>query len=208
MWSQIKDTELELEAYVLMNENEMNGCVYHNNWHIEDMYGYLEETNEPYDEALDWAILFHDVVYDELPDKELRSAQVFMEMSETYRGCNLDAAEKQRVYDLILATVSHKIVSENVLPGNKAIIRADLHALTIKIHTIQNFTKIMDESMNLYGCSVEEFATNNIQFMNGLHQTMALNILKVNEEEKWFYQQVQNGIDLTIRIAQAVKDTK
>jgi len=26
---------------------------------------YLEDTDEPYDEALDWVVMFHDVVYDE-----------------------------------------------------------------------------------------------------------------------------------------------
>lgn len=208
MWSQIDHTELELEAYILMNENQISGCKYHNNNHIREMYQYLEEINEPYDEVLDWAVMFHDVVYDELPDKELRSAQAFMEMSERYRGCNLDTTEKQRVYDLILATASHKILSESVLPGNKAIIRADLHALTSKIHAIQNFTKIMNESMNLYGCSVEEFAENNIKFMEGLKERMMFNISVVDMDEEYFYNEVINGINLTMNLAKAIKDTK
>lgn len=208
MWSRIQNTELATEAYLLMNENEINGCTYHNNNHIYEMYEYLEDTNVPYDEALDWAVMFHDIVYDELPDKELRSAQMFMEMVGVYRGCDLDETEKQKVYDLILATASHKVLSEDVLKGNNAIIRADLHALTSKVKTIDNFTKIMKESIMLYICSVEDFATNNIQFMNGLHQRMALNIMSVDEEEKLFYQLVQSGIDLTIRLAQAIKDVK
>lgn len=207
-WSRIQDTELATEAYILMNENAINGCVYHNNDHIYDMYQYLEETSVPYDEALDWAVMFHDVVYDELPDKELRSAQMFMEMSGVFRGCNLDETEKQRVYDLILATASHKVLSEDVLKGNNAIIRSDLHALTSKVKTIDNFTKIMKETIMLYVCSVEDFATNNIQFMSGLHERMSLNILVVDEEERKFFDDVQSGIDLTIRLAQAIKDVK
>lgn len=207
MWSRIKDTPLELEAYIMMSQNEIDGCQYHNNGHIEQMYQYLEDSYEPYDEALDWAVLFHDVVYDAQPEKELRSAQAFMEMSETVRGCAFGSNGKQRVYDLILATSSHKVLSEDVLLGNSAIIRADLHALTDKTETIKNFVKIMNESISLYGCSVKDFATNNIQFMSGLHQRMALNILTVDsEEEKQFYIDVQGGIDLTIRLAQAIKD--
>jgi len=77
-WSRIQNTELATEAYVLMNENEMAGCQYHNNQHIEEMYQYLEDTDEPYDEALDWVVMFHDVVYDEKPEKEARSANCFL----------------------------------------------------------------------------------------------------------------------------------
>jgi predicted metal-dependent HD superfamily phosphohydrolase len=207
-WSRIQNTELATEAYVLMNENAINGCVYHNNDHIEDMYSYLEDTNEPYDEALDWAIMFHDVVYDELPEKELRSARLFVEMCNKFRGFNLRPSEQARVYSLIMRTRTHEINPIYATEAEKAIIRADLHALTSKVKTVDNFTKIMKESIMLYGCTLEEFAENNIKFMEGLHQRMGLNILAVEDEEKLFYQFVQNGINLAIRLAQAIKDSK
>jgi len=208
-WSRIQDTtELALEAYILMNENEINGCQYHNNDHIDDMYQYFEDTNEPYDEALDWAVMFHDVVYDAEPEKESRSANLFFEMSKKYRGCNLDTNGIDRVQFLIMETETHKVTKDVYLKGSSAIIRADLHALTSNVDAINNFTKIMNESMSLYGCSIEDFAANNIQFMSGLHQRMAINILNVHEDEKLFFEMVQGGIDLTIRMAQAIKDSK
>lgn len=207
MWSRIKDTELELQAYMIMNENQIRGCSYHNNNHIEDMYKYLSDTNEPYDEALDWAVLFHDIVYDSDPKKELRSAQLFMDFAQTYRGCVLNESEKMRVYDLILATASHTVISETVLPGNSAIIRADLHALTDKTETTKNFVKIMGESMALYKCTIEEFATNNINFMRDLRKRICLNSY-VDKDHEEFYNKVSNGINLTIRLAKAIKDTK
>lgn len=206
MWSRIQDTELATEAYHLMNQNEIKGCEYHNYSHIEAMYQYLEDTNVPYDEALDWAVTFHDIVYDNQPDKEDRSADMFLNMKNRYSGCNLTEKETSRVIDFIRSTKTHKLYGEGDLC--EPIIRADLHALTDKVQTTNNFVKIMNESMNLYGCTVEEFATNNIQFMSGLHQRMALNILIVDNGEEEFYYQVQNGINLTIRLAQSLKDTK
>ncbi len=207
MWSLIIDTPLELQAYIHMKENEINGCKYHNNTHINQMYQYLEDTNEPYDEALDWAVLFHDAVYDAEPDKELRSAKLFFEMSQKYPGCNLDVNGIDRVQFLIIETIAHEVTDEAYLKGSSAIIRADLHALADKVETIKNFLKIMIESMNLYKCSIEEFATNNITFMSRLRERVASNIL-VDKEHEIFYNEIINGIDLTIRLAKSIKDAK
>ena len=207
-WSRIQNTELAVEAYLLMNENEISGCQYHNNDHIDAMYQYFEYTNEPYDEALDWAVMYHDVVYDAEPEKESRSANLFFEMSKKYRGCNLDTNGVDRVQFLIMETETHKVTKDVYLKGSSAIIRADLHAFTSNVNTINNFAKIMNESVALYECSIETFAENNIKFMNELHQRMAINILNVGEDEKQFFYDVQKGINLTIRMAQAIKDSK
>jgi len=206
-WSRIQNIELATEAYVLMNENEMAGCQYHNNQHIEEMYQYLEDTDEPYDEALDWVVMFHDVVYDEKPMKEERSAKLFFDLVYKYRGCNMDTNDIDRVQLLIMETEHHKVTDDVYLEGSSAIIRADLHALASKVDTINNFTKIMNESMSLYGCTIEEFATNNIQFMTGLHQRVATNSL-VDIEHKELYSKIIKGIELTIRLAKALKDAE
>jgi exopolyphosphatase/pppGpp-phosphohydrolase len=204
-WSKIQYTELATEAYVLMSENEINGCQYHNNSHIEAMYQYLEETDEPYDEALDWAVMFHDVVYDAEPEKESRSARLFVEMCDKFRGFNLRPSEQARVHSLIMRTRTHEI-SPNASESEKAIIRADLHALTSKVDTVNNFVKIMNESMTLYDCSIQEFVENNIKFMEGLKERMMFNISVVDIDEEYFYDEVINGINTTIRLAQAIKD--
>ena len=207
MWSRIKDTALELEAYILMNENAIQGCEYHNNNHIEDMYKYLHDTNEPYDEALDWAVLFHDVVYDKEPEKEARSAKLFFELVQEYRGCNLDVNGIDRVQFLIMETATHEVTDPAYLKGSSAIIRADLHALASRTESTRNFVKIMNESMRLYDCSVEEFASGNIAFMTGLRERVSSAIL-VDKEHEMFYNEIINGIDLTIRLAKAIKDVK
>lgn len=203
-WSKIQGTELAYEAFMRIADNN---CAYHNLIHVDEMYQYLEDTNEPYDEALDWAVLFHDIVYDKHPEKEERSASLFFDIAKKFRGCNLEPQELDRVQFLILETINHKVTKDVYLKGSSAIIRADLHALTDKVRATQNFVKIMNESMELYGCTVEEFADNNIKFMAGLNQRVAVNST-VDIEHKQFYIDVMKGIDLTIRPAQAIKDVK
>lgn len=199
MWSKIQHTELATAAFVLMNDNEIDGCEYHNNDHIDAMYQYLEDTNEPYDEALDWAVMFHDVVYDNQPDKERRSLDLFLKLATTHTGCTLDAAGIKRVGDAIMSTKAHQITSFST-SVDKAIIRADLHALTDKVTTIQNFVKIMNESIKLYGVTPEQFAESNILFMEELRERVILNSLV----DKHFYEQVLDGIDTTTRLAEAL----
>lgn len=202
-WSQIQDTELATLAYAQMNENEINGCFYHNNNHIQAMYQYLEDTGVPYDEALDWAVMFHDIVYDAEPKKEWRSTLDFTRMKDCYKGCNLSLWDVSEVSGLIMETVDHRVTTHTSEKA-KAIIRADLHALTDKVQTTNNFVKIMNESMNLYGCTVEEFTRNNISFMQKLKETMMLNILVDNANET-FYNSVIEGIDTTLKLAQALE---
>ena len=199
-WSRIQGRELAYEAFMRIADNEL---AYHNLIHVDEMYRYLENTNEPYDEALDWAVLFHDVVYDEYPEKESRSAKLFLEMAEKYRGCNLDYDYGlTKVVDHIMSTVDHKLCG--VGDPCSSIIRADLHALTDKVQTTRNFVKIMNESMVLYGCTIEEFADNNIKFMKGLKSRVGINST-IDIEHKQFYTDVVEGIDLTIRLAQAIR---
>lgn len=203
MWSKIQNTELAYEAFMIIADTN---CAYHNLIHVDEMYKYLEETNEPYDEALDWAILFHDIVYDNQPDKESRSASTFHVMNQKYRGCKLDTNGTDRVSFLIMETEKHLVTKECYLKGSSAIIRADLHALTSKTKTIHNFVKIMDESMNLYDCTVEEFATNNIHFMIDLYDRINENAENaVGSEQKFFYD-VLDGINLTIDLATALEE--
>lgn len=205
MWSQIQNTELAGEAFLLISENEMNGCEYHNLLHLDQMYEFLEATKEPYDEALDWAILFHDIVYDKYPEKEARSTRRFYEMQQLHRGCNLDINGIDRVQLLILETKNHEITPDVYLKGSSAIIRADLHALASKTQTIHNFVKIMDESMNLYKCTVEQFAGANIDFMTGLFNRVLKNAGQIDKDHACFYYDVLEGIDLTISLARAIE---
>lgn len=198
-WSRVQDTPLALEARGLIELNGLFGCTYHNFEHVESMYQYLADTNEPYDEALDWAVLFHDIVYDDQPEKELRSAKMFVEMSGKFGGFDLRPAEQARVYSLIMRTVDHVVIRE--VKGSSAIVRADLHGLTNGLTTYQNFGKIMTESMKLYNIDVVTFAENSEKFMCGLLSRVSANAI-IDPDYADFYSSACDGIAYTISLSQ------
>ena len=201
-WSKIQYTELFGEAFIKITDNHK--CEYHNHNHVDSMYEYLQTANVPYDANLDWAVVFHDLVYDELPRKEQRSAMAFYDMANRYRGFQGTEVDKIEVGILIGLTVTHEVHSF-LTPTQKAIIHADLHELTDPVKTTRNFVKIMDESMALYGVSQKEFAKANVEFLTGLRERMFKNI-SVDKDNESFYKEVIDGIDLTIRLAKALGD--
>lgn len=203
-WSQVQDTELAQMARLIIWDNYDNRELAYHNWdHVQSMYQYLADTNEPYDEALDWAILFHDIVYDEKPEKELRSMQVFADMVERYEGCTPDIWERDRVCKLIMYTVDH-IVTQ--YPKSSAIVRADLHGLTKPLTTIENFVKIMKESTALYGIDEIEFAKNSERFMTGMLDRVSRNV-HIDPDNRKFYFRAGEGVLTTIKLAQIIQGT-
>ena len=100
-WSKIQKTALATIAKAKILDNAAQyGLKYHNWKHVSVMYKYLHDTNEPYDEALDWAVHFHDIVYDDQPKKEYRSAVMFSDMkgkimSTDFFGDRMKAYEKE-----------------------------------------------------------------------------------------------------------------
>lgn len=202
-WSQVQATPLARIARKVIDEDSSH-LAYHNSDHVVSMYEYLDDTNEPYDEALDWAILFHDIVYDEKPEKELRSAKLFIDMISGYDGCNLRPAEQGRVYSLIMRTVDHVVMPE--VKGSSAIVRADLHGLTKTLTAFQNFGKIMKESMSLYDIDEVEFSKNSERFMTALLHRMSGNV-SVDPDHTVFYFMVSEGIFTTIKLAQLIQGT-
>jgi len=197
-WSRIADTELATKAWDIL---DVSDCEYHNGWHVLKMYNYLHETNEPYDEALDWAVLFHDIVYDANPEKEYRSAVSFRDMATQYSGCTPDIWERERACQLILQTADH-VMSDR--PGASAIIRADLHGLTNPVETFVNYYSILNESVCLYNIDEKTFADNNIKFMRELYKRVENN-MELDPDHREFYKEVKRGIVSTINLSRILK---
>ena len=119
-WSRITDHDLAKDAVgAIKHYAESLGLSYHNYDHVLSMYDYLEKTNEPYDEALDWAILFHDIVYDKESEKELRSARM-LKFNGSIPKYGVDQEVQWRAVLMIVATTDHVVSS----PELSAIIRA------------------------------------------------------------------------------------
>jgi len=196
-WTRIADTELFEAARYEMSINANNHKLrYHNIDHVQAMYKHLELSKEPYDEKLDWAVIFHDLVYDDKPHKELRSGIRFLELSLCCSGCTLSYDDKVSVVSMILDTEKH----ENV---HNPLVRADLHHLADPLRTFKSFNAIMLESMNLYGITEQQFAENSERFMKGLHARVD-NAFAGNAKPR-LWVAILNGIASAARLAQIVQ---
>ena len=193
MWSKlIGDTPRTESSVQIVAKDyyDMNHCAYHNWQHILDCYQYLELANVPHNEELDYAVMHHDIVYDNKPDKELRSAELMLEWYPT----------RTAAYDIIMATADHKIAKRDLFSLN--MIKADLHQLCDPVMATRNYVKIMDESVSLYGITAHQFATNNAIFMMNLQNTVFEN-MQIDGDQK-FWNQVRLGAEHTITISQAL----
>jgi predicted metal-dependent HD superfamily phosphohydrolase len=199
-WSRITDHDLAKDAVgAIKHYTESLGLSYHNYSHVQSMYDYLERTDEPYDEALDWAVLFHDIVYDKEPEKEKRSA-IMLTFNGSIPKYGVDREVQGRAVLMIMATTDHVVSS----PDLSAIVRADLHGLADVNSAIRNFANIMEESCNLYSIDPEVFASQSAVFMQGLRERVQMNVER-DPKHREFYKSVLNGIDLSVALANLVK---
>lgn len=198
MWSRLIETPV---GYYAENIMRRNNCAYHNWNHILAMFDYLERNEYPYDIDLDAAILYHDIVYDNLPDKEIRSGELFLDYCKMYPD-RFATIHQNNAFLFIMDTIEHSIQNgSNEL--NRAIIRADLHALADGETTFMNYHRIMNESIQLYDIDRKTFAKNNIEFMTGLRERCCKNLVTDNEYED-FWKKVIRGIDDTITMSQII----
>lgn len=198
-WTRVKNTDLFETAHYEIIKNSINRKLsYHNMNHVRSMYQHLADTNEPYDEALDWAVIFHDIVYDEKPMKELRSGLRFIELAEQ-KGCSMPVEDRHLVVQLILNTEKH----DNI---KCPLVRADLHQLGDSVQTFKNFNAIMAESMALYEVDEHQFAANSELYMRSLQNRLysACDGKFVNA----VWTNIIDGVGATIALAKIVQGRK
>lgn len=188
MWSKL----IEVPVGIIAKEfYDLNHCAYHNWQHILDCYKYLEMEQIEYDEDLDFAVMHHDIVYDDKPEKELRSAELMLNWYPAQTAA----------YDIIMSTADHKTVDRDW--KSIEMIKADLHQLAVPAMALENYVKIMRESTQLYQINEREFAKNNISFMNNLQVTAFENY--DNEGDTVFWNSVIRGIELTISVSRELE---
>ena len=104
------------------------------------MYKDAADRGFKYDKHLDAAILWHDFVYDDKPDKEKRSAEAFysyamqhhvMDSSLSSDAKLFTAYDVQKVCTAILATETHQITMENRVTTAAKLIHLDVAGLTV-----------------------------------------------------------------------------
>lgn len=199
MWSKLIHTHAGRVAKAAYDHN---GLPYHNWQHILDCYEYIRKNQVPYSEALDGAILFHDVVYKPgAEDNEEESAKWLLDRFPEV-GC------KHTIADMIRSTKTHKLdeifsTRCDVISDYDWLYRADLHAFTIPVKMYENYGKIMVEYLGYGGTpdDIYNFAVGNKKFLTELAKTCKKN----NEMSNgYFWNVVHEGILETIVISSAI----
>jgi hypothetical protein len=162
---------------------------YHVWQHIQRLYYHAEFTFKlPYDDQLDRAILGHDVIYDEHPLKEERSANWLLENDPK-------SGEEARAH--IMRTAGHKPGQDN------RILLLDLADFLFKDITVINRTLLEEESMALYGISSEEFARQNADFLKKMASAYTKeNLLHLPSDERRAFLLIAEGIRFSISLSE------
>ena len=143
---------------------------YHTYSHVLDVTERLPIFLDDVSLELYLAAMFHDVIYDEQPNKELRSAEQAKAFCSRY-----SEVDSQRVFDLIMATDGHSV--KEYLHDEEAIalIKADLHSLTDPIESLRAHLDIIDESCALYDLTPYQASLECRKFMQEFSLTMREN---------------------------------
>jgi predicted metal-dependent HD superfamily phosphohydrolase len=192
------DTKLKAAAISLLEGAKIKGITYHNIDHINSCYRWAKEfgygTN-----GLELAILFHDIVYDEKPHKEFRSAQSLVlnyQHFKAFEKLDVSTNDIEKAFVMIMATSNHKL--EDWPAYAAPMIRIDLADLTSSTKALENWFKVKEESINLYGIDEKTFAENNLDFMRMLKLTVMKNRAIDSPKYRNFWEKVEFGINQTI----------
>lgn len=183
MWTKLKDTELWKRAETAYAAPE--GRHYHNMGHVMRLYEVAEETAVPYDRALDLAILAHDAIYDEKPQKERRSADWLLENAGAEEDPGVIAAAEH----LVMTTAHH-------IPGeDNRLILLDLHDLGDREVSLRNRELLVAEFLALMGVGRQAFLAGNSAFMTGMADGLENGLSQVADpDERAAFSRIISGI--------------
>lgn len=187
-WTRLEGTELWTKAKAAYQADQRRK--FHGWNHIERRYMHAELTfGLDYDRALDKAILTHDVIYDELPHKELRSA---LWLNENDPEDSLDA-------------MAHIMATANHAPGiDNRMILVDLADLMNPARIIPDRELVKAELTQLYGISDKEFAAGNAAFFGEMLKHLSDPVLSgLPKWERAAFLNVRQGVQKIISVSQA-----
>lgn len=172
---------------------------YHNVDHVQKCFDFLEANDVPYSTVLEIALWWHDSVYDSKPNKEKRSAEKWLT-----EGVLPDGVHAGSVYRKIMLTETHSL-SNAETENDVWMIKADLSGLVDPVETITNYSKIMEESIAIYGVTPKEFAKANITFLRDLATRMGENYQDTRDR---FWIDVMDGIYQSISMSRYMLEGK
>lgn len=194
-WSNLVSTDLGRNAKRLYDANDLD---YHNWYHIVDCFDFLGKDIYPYDPNLDAAVLFHDCIYDNYPDKEERSKDRFLRYIQSFPEYE-EELDVEAVSDIIMAT-SHHRTSQCKNDLEREMIRADLNSLADPEKCIRNFVRVSKESRRLYKITPQEFAKGSIDFMSRM-ENIVLENRDHDVEYQDFWENVLQGVKTSVYLA-------
>ena len=175
-----------------------NNNEYHNWEHVEYVMEWLEAHGHNYDSYI-LAALYHDVIYDDLPNKEFRSVN-FLHKTIFDERFKPSAETVGKASVMIASTTDHKF--DNWPEYCHPLIKADLHQLGDPGKVVLNYGNIMRESIRLYSVSEYEFADKSIINLRLLSDTCKDN--QLIDDDDVFWGNVQLGIETSIRISEEI----
>ena len=109
---------------------------YHNLKHIESMYAAAHDLGFEHDYALDYAVMFHDVIYDNKGDNEFRSA---MYAANLMNECAIAGDVIGETFNHIMKTKCHSF------KGDNRIVILDMYGFTDEAVAKANTMAVIEE---------------------------------------------------------------
>lgn len=180
-WTRIDDTAIWKHALAAYARPE--GRHYHGFSHVERLYEIAAEKRLPYDLALDLAILTHDVIYDDKPEKERRSADWLLDFAPV-----ADSETWAKAEALVMSTADHQP------GGDDRLALLDLHDFVDFERSLRSRELLVDEFAELAGLDRETFLAGNIAFLNGLAGRIEDSLGEARPEDRDEWSAIATGI--------------
>lgn len=188
-WTKLTGTPLQRAAEATYGSDPRR--LYHVWPHAGRLYHWAATWDLPYDLKLDRIILGHDVIYDEHPHKEHRSALWLEAM------LGVPCADEKAG---IMATCDHTITPG----GDNRIQLLDLADLGVPELVAPNRALIAQESINLYGITAREFSKANLAYFEAMLPRFPDSLIQaLTPEERQRLTAIRAGIQQTIALGRA-----
>ena len=142
------------------------------------------------------ANMFHDLIYDDQPDKELRSMVAFSGIYEAMAP-NFD----DNIYNSARALIMDTITHDNVRDDDRMIL-LDLADLGDSTQAQVNHGLILDDTIALYGTDIVDCARGENSFMNNLRSIAKKN--KISSTYPDYWDKIISGIQQTIHLNEGI----
>lgn len=179
------------------------GRDYHNIAHIIKMYNYAQKLKIPYDVNLDVAILIHDMIYDENPNKEVRTTYEFIQMLNKANGLGkvikeVDYIEHIKIEPYKIIDMVHSTINHSPSTAIKAGVPLDLMLLDLyglsQNTKFNDYNLIYDECVKLYKNAKPEEIKYNMK--ENMRRILGNIMVYVSENENENDKHVQNFVEI------------